>query len=136
MNPFRLKLLGTLWAYGLIVGSVLGLILVYFLPEYYTNWYPGVLSFFLIFETAIMIYVESYSKKATARQLSNAYMLTKVVKILAALVLVGIYAAVVGEAMKSFVLIFMLLYVLFLVIETYLFTMIEKHLKKEKEKIE
>ena len=136
MNPFRLKLLGTLWAYGLIVGSAIGLVLVYLLPQYYTDWFPGLLFFLLAIETAIVFYVESYSKKATARQLSNAYMMTKVVKMLAALVLVGTYAAVVKEGMKSFVLIFMLLYVVFLVIETLLFTRIEKHLKKEKERVE
>lgn len=136
MNSLRLKLLSMLWAYGLIMGSVLGLALVYFLPQYYTDWYPGLLLFFLGIETGIVFYVESYSKKATARQLSNAYMLTKVVKILVALAVVGVYAAADGTGMKSFVLIFMLLYILFLVIETYLFATIEKHLKKEKEKIE
>lgn len=136
MNSLRLKFLGILWSYGLVVGSLLGLLLVYLLPQYYTDWYPGLLIFFLLFETGIVLWVESYSKKATARQLSNAYMLTKVVKIFTALILVGIYAAVVGTGMKSFVLIFMLLYILFLVVETHLFTRIEKNLKKEKEKIE
>lgn len=136
MDSLRFKLLSILWAYGLIVGAIMGLILVYFLPQYYTHWYPGLLFFFLIFETAIVIYAESQSKKATARQLSNAYMLTKVVKVFAALILVGIYAGIVKEGIKSFVLIFMLLYILFLAIETHLFTRIEKHLKKEKEKIE
>lgn len=136
MNSLRFKLLSILWSYGLIVGAILGLVLVYLLPQYYTNWYPGLLFFFLIFETAIVVYVESYRKKATARQLSNAYMLTKVIKVFTALILVGVYAAVVKEGMKSFVLIFMLLYILFLVVETHLFTRIEKHLKKEKEKVE
>lgn len=136
MDSFRMKLLGTLWAYGLIVGSAIGLILVYLLPQYYTDWFPGLLFFFLIIETVIVYYVESYSKKATARQLSNTYMMTKVVKMLTALILVGIYALAVKEGLKSFVLIFMLLYVVFLVIETLSFTRIEKHLKKEKERIE
>lgn len=132
MDSIRIKLLSILWAYGLIVGSIVGLVLVYLLPQYYTDWYPGILFFFLILETAIVIYVESYSKKATARQLSNAYMLTKVIKIFSALILVGIYAAAVKEGIKSFALIFMILYILFLFIETHLFTRIEKHLKKNK----
>lgn len=135
MNSIRTKLLALLWSYGLIIGSILGLVLVYLLPQYYTDWYPGLLFFFLILETGLILYVESYSKKATARQLSNAYMLTKVVKIFAALIIVGIYAAAVKEGMKSFVIIFMSLYILFIFIETFLFTRIEKHLK-EKNKIE
>ena len=136
MNSLRTKLLSILWSYGLIVGSILGLVLVYIFPQYYTDWYPGLLFFFLAIETVIVVYVESYRKKATARQLSNAYMLTKVIKIFAAFIVVGIYAAVVKENMKSFVLIFMLLYILFLLVETLIFTRIEKHLKKEKDKIE
>lgn len=133
MELFKTKLIFTLLAFGLIAGGLLGILLYYQFPDYYPSWYIGILSFFLILEPLIMICVESSSRKSTSRQLLNVYMLTKVVKIFAALVFIGIYALVVKEGLKSFVLTFMLLYLLFLAIESYLFLKIEKRLKQKQQ---
>lgn len=136
MDSFKAKLICTLLAFGLIVGAVIGLGFYYLLPQYYPTWYPQMLVFFLASETLIVNYVVSASNKATDRQLLNTYMLTKVVKIFLALFFVGIYAFTVKVEIKNFVLVFMLLYILFLVIESYLFTKIEKRLKQKKQQEE
>lgn len=132
MDSFKKALICKMLAFGLILGAVVGLVCYYIQPQWYPQWYPQILAFFLIIETAIVSYVALVCDKKTDRQLLNTYMLTKVVKIFLALGFVGIYAAVDGTNLKNFVLIFIILYVLFLFFESYLFTQIEKHLKQQK----
>lgn len=133
MDFFKAKLISSLLAFGLILGALLGLLLYYQFPQYYPNWYEGILLFFLVLESLILSYVESTSRKATQRQMLNTYMLTKVIKIFAALMFVGAYALVVKENMKSFVLVFMIFYLLFLGMESILFLKIEKRLKNKQQ---
>jgi hypothetical protein len=133
MDFFKAKLITSLLAFGLIAGALIGALLYYQFPQYYPHWYEGILLFFLILESLILIYVESASRKATSRQMLNTYMLTKVIKIFAALIFVGAYAIIVKENIKSFVLIFMIVYLLFLAVEAYLFTRIEKRIKKKQQ---
>lgn len=120
-------------AFGLIVGAAIGALLYYKFPDWYPNWFEGILLFFLGIETFILIYVESASKRLTQRQMLNTYMLTKVIKVFAALIFVGAYAIAIKENIKSFVLIFMVFYLLFLAMESILFMQIEKRLKKKQQ---
>ena len=133
MDFFKAKLITSTLAFGLIAGALIGVLLYYQFPQYYPHWYEGILLFFLILESLILIYVESASRKVTSRQMLNTYMLTKVIKIFAALIFVGAYAMIVKENIKSFVLIFMIFYLLFLAFEAYLFTKIEKRIKKQQQ---
>ncbi|MFV0417342.1 MAG: hypothetical protein ACK5KT_01250 [Dysgonomonas sp.] len=133
MDFFRAKLITLVLAFGLIAGALVGMLLYYQFPDYYPNWYEGILAFFLVLETFIISFVVSASKKVTQRQMLNTYMLTKVIKIFAALIFVGAYAIIVKENIKSFVLIFMIFYLLFLAMESILFTKIEKRLKNKQQ---
>ena len=81
----------------------------------------------------VVLYADSSSRKATQRQMLNVYMLTKVVKVFASLIFIATYAVVIKENIKSFVLIFMIFYLLFLAFEAYLFLRIEKRLKKKQQ---
>lgn len=128
---FKAKLIISLIVFGVVMGALVQALLNYQFPQYYPNWYEGILLFFLLLESFILVYVESASRKVTQRQMLNTYMLTKVVKIFAALIFVGAYKIVIDENVKSFVLIFMIFYLLFLAFEGYLFLKIEKHLKKK-----
>ncbi len=133
MGSFKTKLVATMLAYGCTMGAILGAILFYAFPEFYPSWYLGILAFFLVIEPLIILYVERQSNTATSRQLANTYMMTKVIKTVASLTFITIYALTVKEEVKSFVLTFMILYLLFLAVETILFTRIEKRLKEKKE---
>ena len=81
MDFFKAKLITSTLAFGLIAGALIGVLLYYQFPQYYPHWYEGILFFFLILESLILIYVESASRKVTSRQMLNTYMLTKVIKI-------------------------------------------------------
>ncbi|WP_165025867.1 hypothetical protein [Dysgonomonas sp. ZJ279] len=133
MDFFRAKLVTIILAFGLIVGGLIGALLYFQLPDYYPNWFEGILLFFLVLESSVVAYVEAQSRKATQRQLLNTYMLTKIVKIFASIIFVGIYALVIKEGIKNFILIFMLFYLLYLFVETLIFTRIEKRLKEKKQ---
>lgn len=133
MDFFKAKLITSIFAFGLIAGALIGMLLYYLFPEYYPDWYEGILAFFLILETFIVSYVISVSKKATQRQMLNTYMLTKIIKIFVALLFVGAYYIIVKENIKSFVLVFMIFYLLFLAMESILFLKIEKQLKNKKQ---
>lgn len=133
MDFTKAKLVTYILAFGLIIGALIGLLLNYVFPQYYPNWYEGILLFFIVIESLILIYVESASRKVTSRQMLNTYMLTKVVKVFASLIFIGAYMIAVGENKKSFVLIFMIFYLLFLAFEAMLFLRIEKRLKKKQE---
>jgi len=133
MDFFKAKLITSLLAFGLIAGALIGALLYYQFPDYYPNWYEGILLFFLVLESLIIGYVVSASRKVTQRQMLNTYMLTKVIKIFAALIFVGAYALIVKENIKSFVLIFMIFYLLFLAMESILFMKVEKRLKNKQQ---
>lgn len=133
MDFFRAKLVFIALSFGLIISALIGGLLYYVFPNYYPNWFEAIIIFFLILEPLVVVYVEATSRKATQRQLLNTYMLTKVIKIFASLIFVGIYALVVKEGIKSFVLIFMSFYILYLFIETFIFMKIEKRLKEKKQ---
>ena len=133
MDFTKAKLITSLLAFGLITGAAIGALLYYQFPDYYPDWYEGILAFFLILESLILIYVESASRKVTQRQMLNTYMLTKVIKVFSALIFIGIYYAIVRENIKSFVLVFMIFYLLFLAMESWLFLKIEKRLKNKQQ---
>jgi len=127
----KIKIILSIALFGIVLGALIQALLNYQFPQFYPNWYEGILAFFIILESLILIYVDSASRKVTQRQMLNTYMLTKVIKVFAALIFIGIYALTIKENIKSFVLIFMIFYLLFLAFESYLFLRIEKRLKKK-----
>jgi hypothetical protein len=129
----KVKLILSVILFGIVSGAFIQALLNYQFPEYYPNWYEGIPAFFIILESSILIYADSSSRKATQKQMLNVYMLTKVIKVFAALIFIGIYALTIKENIKSFVLIFMIFYLLFLAFESYMFLRIEKRLKKKQQ---
>lgn len=137
MDSFRAKLVAGILGYGFVMGAVVGAVIYYGFPAYFTNWYYGILAFFMIIELLIILYIDSSSKTAKDRQLVNSYMLTKVVKTIAVLGFILIFYAVAGkENLTGFVIILLTFYFLFLAIETIFFTKIEKRLKEKKQQDE
>lgn len=130
MNVLKKKLLTNLLAFGLVITSLVGLAQYYTKPLCSWGWFFATTSFFLVLEFIIILYVESISRINEKKKLVNAYMLTKVVKIILSLILVTIYALVVRENIKEFVILFVLFYFLYLIVEAILFIKIEKHIKE------
>lgn len=134
MNSFKTKLICSALGYGFVIGAIVGAIFYYGFPAYFSNWFFIVLAFFLVMEPLVLSYIEHESRTAKDRQLVNAYMLTKIIKIVAVLGLALIYYAIEGkENIKSFIIVLIVFYFLFLASETFFFTKIEKRLKEKKQ---
>ena len=119
----------TLFAGGFVGGAVIGALTHFFGGVFDIYWFVGVLFLFLIIELVVLSYVYNQSEKADGKKMVNVYMLAKVVKILLSLLVVLIYALVVKDGLKIFALNFILLYFLFLGMESLLFVKIERHFK-------
>ena len=133
MDVFKTKLITYTVASGLLISGCIGLILFYVFPALINwDWYVSIVLYFLIIETAIMLYVNSASETKDKKQMVNVYMLTKVVKILLSLVVIAIFAFNYKEQLKGFIIVFILFYLLYLAVETSLFVKIEKHIKEKK----
>lgn len=131
MNALKIKLLGYLLILGLIVGAVLGGVLFYALPQYYSNWFVETWVFFMLIEAIILSYIENVSRtKKSPGKLLNAYLISKIMKLAAGAVFVGIYYTAVRLEMTSFLLTFVAFYLLFMGIETFLFSKIERQIKE------
>lgn len=132
MNLFKTRLITIVIAFGLIVSALVGAGLYHFIPSFDWNWFVGIILFFLILEPLLISYVEGVSR-GQKKKLVNAYMLTKVVKVILSLIFVTIYALAVKENIKSFVAVFILFYLLYLAVEAFLFIKIEKHISNSKD---
>ncbi len=130
MDTFRAKLITLLISSGLVASAGIGALLYYFFPQFYPAWYFQIVSFFLIFEVALVSYVVAQSMKVSSKKMVNVYMLTKVVKIVISLIFIGIYAIAVKENIKTFVLVFIVFYLLYLLAETIIFSKLEKYIKE------
>lgn len=133
MDVFKTKLITYTIGYGLLISGCIGLVLFYFFPDLIDwNWFVSIILYFLVIETGIMLYVNSSSRTKGKKQMVNVYMLTKVIKILVSLVVIGIFAFNNKEHLKGFIVVFILFYLLYLAVETSLFVKIEKHIKEIK----
>lgn len=132
MDLFRTRLIVTVIALGLLAGALIGGVLYFVLPTFSLNWFVGILLFFIVVECLLMVLVESFSRKKDKKQLLNIYLLTKVIKLITSLGFVTVYTLTDKTDIKSFIAVFLAFYMLFLLIETYLFAKVEKHIKIKK----
>lgn len=132
MSAFKLKLLGYLLGLGLIIGAILGAVLYFQFPEYYPNWFVESLVFFLLVEGIILSYVEtvSHTMKSPGKLL-NAYLISKIMKIVSGAIFVLIYYMSGKDGFTNFVIVFVAFYLIFTAIETFLFSKIERQIKQK-----
>ncbi|MDU1904059.1 MAG: hypothetical protein E6772_04680 [Dysgonomonas sp.] len=114
---------------GLIISACIGGGLYHFLPSFDWNWFTVITIYFLILESFSIWWIVSNIRKKEKKQTVNLYMLTKVIKVMASLIFITIYALTVKENIKSFVGVFIMFYLLYLLAETILFLRIEKQIK-------
>jgi hypothetical protein len=101
------------------------------LPETYFSWYPVIPVFFYIMGLAF-IAVITRDYKENQRKLVNLYMIIKLCKVAASLLLGSIYLIFVKVQIRDFSVVFIGFYLLYLGIETYFFYLAEEIIKKKK----
>lgn len=121
-------------AYLFILTGLLVVLLLIF-KDYIFNtdkivvWTTGVIAFFFLYELMVIIITDKKGKTSTDRQLVNLYLGLKVGKIFLSLILVSIYAFVIKEEVKRFVLVFVLIYFIYLLFDTLYLSKREKRTK-------
>jgi cytochrome c biogenesis factor len=130
MDSYKIRLISALTGYGLLVGAGTVAVLHYCLPGFSRNWFLAVFVFFMALETLIINLVVNNSRSKDSKKMVNTYMLTKTLKIVLSLFLVLIYFIIErSNGIKTFAVVLVVFYFLFLVAETFLLTKIEKHIK-------
>lgn len=134
-QSLQAKLVINIITFGFILGGILGAGIYYLFPKYYTDWYFAVLVFFIAIEAISLLMIEKLSRTATAGQLANSYLMSKTVKIIFSLAFISMYAVIVKDKplILNFAISFILLYFIFLVLESIQFVKIEKNLKNKKQ---
>jgi small neutral amino acid transporter SnatA (MarC family) len=100
-------------------------------PETYFSWYPMIPGFFYIMGL-VFIAVITRDYKENQRKLVNLYMIIKLCKVAASLLLGSIYLIFIKIQIRDFSVVFIGFYLLYLGIETYFFYLAEEVIKKKK----
>lgn len=102
-----------------------------FLPGHYVKAYPFIPFFFFLCGLGFvaMLHRTEQRKESMVRM----FLLLKAVKIGASVVILGLYAWLVGEQFSDFAWIFLIFYVLYLIFEMFALSRYEKDLKKKRD---
>jgi len=101
------------------------------LTKSYFDWYPVIPGFFYIMGLVFVIYI-TRDYKENQRKLVNLYMIIKLCKVAACILLGGIYLIFVKVQIRDFSIVFIGFYLLYLGVETYFFYLVEEKIKKNK----
>lgn len=126
---FRLFLFVT-WVYS-VVGVSLGGLLNTIWHTYYFAWFPAIPIYFYLLEITMLIVLEKANRKRPDSVVTS-YMITRLVKLILAIVFLWVYMVFIGDSLRSFALTVMLFYFICMFFETYMFYLYEKRRMKKK----
>lgn len=131
MDKQKNKLILILTAVTLISGFGIKYIITTFFPQFMIAWYPVIPIFFFIM--GIILILNIFKVKTMEEKKSvSFYMMLRVIKILLSLFFLLIYWLTHKYNMKSFALIFMSFYIVYMITETYIYYSAEKWIKNSK----
>ena len=120
----------TLWFGGL--GVLFGLLLRFVFPEYYFQAYPTIPVFYYILGLMTVQTLE-HSKPSSEVSMVNRYMLMRGFKLLVTLIFIGCSLFFMKQKRTNFLLVVMMFYFVYLILETYFFYRYEKRLKNKED---
>lgn len=101
-------------------------------PEHYFSWYPSIPFFYWVMAMAMTFFLDRVKRK-NGDVTVTMYMLVRLCKFTLAFVFLWMYAAFVGQQLKTFGFTLMLFYFIYLGLETYILYLFEKkRMKREK----
>ncbi|RHJ86613.1 hypothetical protein [Parabacteroides sp. AM08-6] len=138
-NRLELRLIGLITLVNVAVGVVVGGLLYDFAPEHYFKWYPSIPLFYWLMAIAMAFFLNLVKQKKGDVTVTT-YMIVRFCKFTLALVFLWLYAAFVGEQLRTFGFTMMLFYFIYLGMETYTLYLYEKKRmnreKREKNELE
>jgi len=131
MKSLKKRLVIILTAVMLVAGWGVWGLLVSILPESYFPLYPIIPSFYYVMGL-VLIQVITRDKKESELKLVNLYIIIKLTKVAACVLIGGIYLFVITLQRRDFIVVFVGFYLLYLGLETYFFYLTEEIIKKKK----
>lgn len=126
------RILSTVFALIIILLGWGGwLILQNIYPGLVFSWYPFIPLTFLIMGT-LLISILANSYKMEDKKFINLFMVVKLIKLLTAMIYVLVFYFAVGKDLRIFGITFATFYAVYIGLETYIFYLMEKQIKKEK----
>lgn len=131
-SKLKIRLIALITAINIALGVILGSLLYLFWPASYFKWYPIIPLFYWIMGMAMAYFLDRVQKKH-GDMIVTICMTVRLCKFVIALVFLWLYAALVGDHVKSFGFTLMLFYFIYLTLETYTFYLYEKRRIKHKD---
>lgn len=116
-----------------VAGFGVWYILKTFFPQTLIDAYFVVPLFFYVTGLAF-IFIMMKMPKDKPKEMVNTYMLLRVVKVFIGVIILTFYWFLDKEQIRSFAIIFIIFYLIYLVVETYIYTKMEMFLKQEQKK--
>lgn len=116
---------------AVIMGVGIGLVIKYWFPEHYFNWYPAIPIYFYLFGWYYIMKFDA-CRRNTPGKILSVYIGMKVVKMLISMLLILFYILFVKVHKEDFILTFFLFYLFSLTYESCFFYLFESNLKKKK----
>lgn len=107
--------------------------LLHFFPQILINTYFLIPAFFYIVGL-VFIYIMMKIPKDNPKEMINTYMLLRVIKVFVGVTMLTLYWFLDKENMRSFAIIFIIFYLIYLGMETYIYTRMETYLKIQEKK--
>lgn len=124
-SKLKIRLIGLITGINIAVGVALGGLLYTIWPAHYFKWYPSIPLFYWLMGMAMAYFLDRVKKKH-GDMIVTIYMIVRLCKFVIALIFLWLYAALIGEQIKTFGFTLMLFYFIYLVLETYTFYLFEK----------
>lgn len=132
MGRLELRLMGLITLINVVIGVVLGVLLYMLWPDHYFRWYPSIPVFYWLMAMLMAFFLDRVKKKRGDVTVT-IYMLVRLCKFTLALIFLWMYAALVGEQLRTFGFTLMLFYFIYLALETYMLYLYErKRMNREK----
>lgn len=116
-----------------VAGFGVWYVLKTFFPETLVDAYFVLPLFFYLIGLAF-IFIMVRMPKDKPKEMVNTYMLLRVVKVFIGIIILTIYWFLDKEQIRSFAIIFIIFYLIYLGVETYIYSRIEMYLKQEQKK--
>ena len=124
--------MGLITFINVAIGVSLGGLLYTIWPEHYFSWYPSIPFFYWVMAMAMTFFLDRVKRK-NGDVTETMYMQVRLCKFTLAFVFLWMYAAFVGQQLKTFGFTLMLFYFIYLGLETYILYLFEKkRMKREK----
>ncbi len=133
MKKIRTKLILAFIIFSTISAFTLEYLIRNVIPEYGVKYYSLIPILFFVLGIPFILILTRKQEKVDDKRVANEYLMIKVVKVLLSLFLLAVYWINNGAEVKTFGVIYILFYLLFLFFETFVYFQVEKELKRKRE---